>query len=95
MSEQSTQVNVERLAEVVERIGDSMISTSETVEILMSSIDQLRQQTAQNHNSVMVLAEAVRALASGQEDVLYRLDQLIGVLHSLAVETDEEADHNT
>ncbi|MEL6223463.1 MAG: hypothetical protein AAFR31_12585 [Cyanobacteria bacterium J06627_8] len=86
MSEPSLQSNVERLTDVVKDIGESVISTSEAVEVLSLNIDQMRQQTAQNHNSVMALAEAVRVLASGQEDILKRLDQLIQVLQLLAIE---------
>jgi hypothetical protein len=90
VSEQSVAANVERLTDVVERIGESVISTSETVEILSSNLEQMRQQTAQNHNSVMALAEAVRVLASGQQEILGRLDQLVTVLQLLAVEEEQK-----
>ncbi|MEM7770463.1 MAG: hypothetical protein AAGA75_10330 [Cyanobacteria bacterium P01_E01_bin.6] len=84
MNDQAVESKVERLTDVVERIGESVISTSETVEVLASHIDQMRQQTAHNHNSVMALAEAVRVLASGQQDILVRLDQLVCTLQVLA-----------
>ena len=89
MNEQTVESKVDRLTDVVERIGESVLTTSETVETLASHIDQMGQQVTHHHNSVITLAEAVRVLASGQQQILVRLDQLINVLEALAIESDD------
>jgi hypothetical protein len=81
---------VDRLTDVVEKIGESVLTTSETVETLASHIDQVEQQFATSNANVATLADAVRVLAAGQQEILGRLDQMIYVLQLLAVESERE-----
>ncbi len=90
MNEQTVESQVDRLTDVVEKIGASVLTASETVETLASHIDQVEQQFATSNANVATLAEAVRVLAVGQQEILGRLDQMICVLQLLAVESENE-----
>lgn len=90
MSEPMVEAQVDRLTDAVEKIGESVLTTSETVEALASHMVQVEQQFATSNTQVATLAEAVRILAAGQQEILGRLDQMIHVLHLLAVEAEEE-----
>lgn len=89
MSEQTVELQVDRLTDVVEKIGESVLTTSETVETLASHLDRVEQQFATSNTQIATLVEAVRVLAAGQQELLGRLDQMIYVLQLLALESED------
>jgi len=76
-------VQTHQLAAIIQQIGEAMLASTETVDVLSERMESLANQVQQQGYQIFALSDAVQNLAEAQERSLQRLDRLTDALERL------------
>jgi uncharacterized protein YoxC len=82
---------LDQLQAVVQKIGESVIATTDTVERLATRMDGLAHQVQQQGYQIFALSDAIQTLAENHDGLMERLDRLTQSLQDLVSAIDDEA----
>ncbi len=68
---------------IVQQVGEAVLATTETVDLLSQRMDALANQVQQQGYQIFALSDAVQTLTDVQHESLKRLNRLTDVLERL------------
>ncbi|NJL86893.1 MAG: hypothetical protein HC886_14510 [Leptolyngbyaceae cyanobacterium SM1_1_3] len=80
--------------QVIQKIGETVLAGTETINRLAERVDAIAQQTQQQGYQIFALTDAIQALVENQDRSLARLDQLTETLRGLAYVLEQQQAKN-
>jgi hypothetical protein len=81
---QPTSVSSAPLEQVVHQLSETVLATTEAVDVLALRIDQIGEQVHQHECQLFAIGEDLKHLSQDQHDCLARVDRLTQLLEGLA-----------